>query len=195
MTDSNRREFHRIACVPVPCIVEADGCRVECELLDESIGGFRIIGIDPLMLDQDQPMSIEHRDEVMNVYCANVSRTDEGKFSIGLEREDVRSQNDDPAPTGTLINPYVHIGKGVGVLCRLVEIKSPEDVVVEVLGKKRFSVHANRVTPLLRVERKAELTALDSIDWLAEIYSSASLDETISPTVDAIVDFEFGRRR
>lgn len=209
MTVTNRRRYHRIPCLPSPCFIEADGRRAGCELLDESIGGFRISGIDPLMLNRDQPMLIEHRGEVVSVCCANVSRTKDGKFSIGLQRHDTRSSffpedNTDQSiwdvrprnegkprsVSGSLINPYVRFGHSVGILCRLVSI-SPESVKIEVLNRKNFNVTANRVSPLTRKERRAELTDLESVDWLADIYSETQ-HQPIAPTVDAIIEFEFG---
>lgn len=165
------------------------------------------------MLSRDQAMRIEHRGEVVSVSCANVSRTKDGKFSIGLQRNDTRNavfpnewQQDGsiwdrhprseltPAFTyASLINPYVRFGHSVGIICRLVSINGPDRVNIEVLNRKRFTTDANRVSPLTQSERRAELENLEAVDWLADLYTDCCR-QTIEPTVDAILEFEFGQR-
>lgn len=210
----NDRRYSRIPCGGVPCVVESDGHEAECVLLDESIGGYRIKGIDPMFLPRHQRMRLVHRDEVIEVVCTNVSRDDGKEFTIGLQRYEtsVATVCDDdfgtanpfakktdpetcpqksPEVEGTLIKPFVCLRDQVGIGCEILEIRDQGKVLVEIFGQKQFEVSISAVRSLCRGERHAELLQETDVAWLASVYSHGQ-ETAIAATVDVILDHEFG---
>lgn len=187
MTEDNRRKFRRLPCAGEKVVVEADGRRVDCEVLDQSIGGFRIIGIDPLMLDKGQPLSITYQDEVIDVSCVNVSRMEDGKFSIGVARTR-DSSGDTSSSEGSLINPYVRLEADLAVLCRVVEVLNGSQLKIEFPGGTQCDVAANAISAMSREERRLQLGAQESLSKLIALYSENALE----PTIGSILNFEYG---
>lgn len=220
MTTLNRRRYRRIATSALtgsPCIVESEGHQAGCELIDESIGGYRIKGIDPLFLPKHQPLRIAYRDEVVNVLCANVARVDGKKLSIGLQRVDTMAapvSEEDwgeaarfasqwqgrivappkrrlPAATGSLLHPFFRYRHQIGIACRILQVKEDDRLVIEILKRKQFEVAVSAITSLTRDERREELLAEPSIDWLADVYSDGNA-AAIKCDVESVLEFEFG---
>lgn len=220
MTALNRRRYRRIATSALtgsPCIVESEGHQAHCVLIDESIGGYRIKGIDPLFLPKNQPLRIAHRDEVVSVLCANVSRVDGAKLSIGLQRFDTmpspvsegdwddmarfavqwqgrasgKSKRQLPEPAGSLLQPFFRYRHRIGITCRILQVKEDDRLVIEILRQRQFEVGANVISSLTREERREELQAEPSIDWLANVYSEGSYASG-KCDVESVLEFEFG---
>jgi len=62
---TNRRKFHRIP-VDERCIVKIDGVDLECTLVDQSITGAKIAGLDFLVVPYGKKLSIHYDDEVFD---------------------------------------------------------------------------------------------------------------------------------
>ena len=220
MDTLNRRKYHRMPSTGESAVYSS-GVKLDCRVLDESIGGFRIAGVRLPVLPRNQPLTLEYRDESIDVFCANVERDADGSFTIGLQRVDTMEtskassdlgdsclngslddvlatvsfsdelQNAAPSINGALINPFVDFGFQTRILCRILSVNPGAVLRIELLGQKQFDVAADKVLPMIESERRVQLEAEVSVQWLDEIYSQ-STDSQVSPDVDSILEFEFG---
>ncbi len=82
---NERRNFQRIPCGDSASLW-SEGIKVNCHVLNESIGGFRVSGVHAAVLPMNFRLALEHRGTLTDVVCANAQRCGDGRFAIGLRR-------------------------------------------------------------------------------------------------------------
>lgn len=193
--ENNRRKFSRIAVNEETCNVTINGHSYHAKLVDQSIGGFRIEGLNLLMLPDNVPIVLEFDGETTEVVCRNVKRVDDNSFAVGLQRTDVKKKTEDEESTEitpqVFINSYVKLDETFKTLCWPLAVADSK-LVVEVAGGKEFKVGMGKIQTFTKKERLSDLRkSNDSLKRLVELYTLTT-GQIISVIPEAIVDFEFG---
>jgi len=194
--DNNRRKFARITSNEENCQVTINGHSYHAKLVDQSIGGFRIEGLNLLMLPDNVPIVLEFDGESTEVVCRNVSRVDDNSFAVGLQRTDLKKtavEEDSVEITPKIfINSYVKLNDSFKTLCWPLAVEGESKLVVEIAGGKEFRVSLDKIQTFTRIERLRDLReSKDSLKRLAELYTLMT-GKIISVVPEAIADFEFG---
>ena len=194
--ENNRRKFSRIAVNEETCCVTINGHSYHAKLVDQSIGGFRIEGLNLLMLPDNVPIVLEFDGESTEVVCRNVNRVDGNSFAVGLQRTDTKRKSKEEEESTEIspqifINSYLKLEETFKTLCWPLAVDDSK-LVVEVAGGKEFKVGLGKIQTFTRNERLRDLRKSNgSLKRLAELYTLTS-GQIISVIPEAIADFEFG---
>lgn len=200
--DDRRRYRRLLAESGCACILTSGGTSAPCEIIDQSIGGYRVGGINLTHLKKNQSVTIVRKDDIIPAACVNVERMPNGRFTLGLQRDDTVShswstpgagKDVETAAHSYLINPYVRLNHPGFVLCRLVKLESDQTVHIAV-GEEVHQVATAKIQPMTRQERGKELEELNKhrkLDWLASAYMAAHGVE-IAADPSTILHYEFG---
>lgn len=193
--ENNRRKFSRIPVGGETCQVSINGHSYHAKLVDQSIGGFRIEGLNLLMLPDNVPIVLEFDGESTEVVCRNVARVGDNSFAVGLQRTDLKKPKKDDEESTEItpqifINSYVRLDETFKTLCWPLAVNESK-LVVEVAGGKEFQVGLGKIQTFTQIERLRDLRKSDSLKRLAELYT-VTTGKIIRPIPETIAEFEFG---
>ena len=140
----NRRKFLRLNTDRQQCNVRLGIGESAGFVVDESIEGLRIGGLDLLILFADQKVTVEYDGESIVGRCRSVSRGDGGYFEVGIHREGDDYTED---PKSILLNTFMKFD-GKSVTCVPMGVTQDDDVQIKLINGKEFTVslptHASR---------------------------------------------------
>ena len=169
----NRRKFHRIPGSLEQCILKMDSSQLVGSLADESIAGAKICEIDLLVLAYNKPMRLEYRDGAVDVRARNTTRDVDGKFILGLVRNETLSPEQLELSTAMLVNCYVQYGEAY-VICMPVRIETETHALIQLWDGVQFRVPRSQLKPLTRAERFEMLADEKCLSYTAKMYGISS---------------------
>ncbi len=182
---NERRKFKRIQRDPLACNISFDMAKHPGAIIEESIGGLKIRGLDLLVLPEDAPIQIEHLGVSQTGVVRNASRNSE-KFEIGISLQNADVENFEVK--NLLLSCFIYENEHL-VACQPVEIDQDENIRIVLWDGREKTVRRNELTPLTRYERKQVLEATpDHVAYLRDQYL---LDADQNNIIDAILHYEF----
>jgi hypothetical protein len=184
---TNRRKFHRIP-VEETCTVKIDGVDLECKLVDQSITGAKVSGLDFLVIPYGKSLSVHYDDEVFDAVIRGVTRNDKNEMLIGIER----AENTDPDTlneTAMLLNCYLR-HEGNLMVCIPISVDADNRVKVQLWDGMQFPINFSALVTMNRTERYQSLIKGSDLAMIAELYGLK--DVPMSKMLDALFEFEFG---
>jgi len=155
-------------------------------VVEESIGGMKVSGLDLLCLPENQPVTIEYNDSVEHGVCRNLTRAEDGKMELGVM---LRSAPVIAEPNGLLLSCFFSV-QNEWVFCRPVRVDDKQKLTICLFDGKEFNVNRSDVTPLTCKEREASLQgSLERVQFLSNLYGMNS--NPLSESIREILDFEF----
>ena len=186
----NKRKYHRIPSELVPCTIDVDDVRISGLVADESISGAKIVGLDLLTMPFNKKLSLEYRNEKIEVHARNAIRAEDNSFMLGV----VRTEMLDPERTNSdsnamLINCYVKHGNAC-VICMPIHIESEKQIVIQLWDGVQFRVPRSSLAPMSRGERFAMLREPGCFEYTASMYGfdTSNTEENIQN----LFEYEFG---
>ena len=174
----NRRKYLRMSSGGEECTLTVDGIKLEGEIVDESISGIGITGLDLLMMPHNKPLTVEHRDGSFSGNARHVKRQEDGQFNLGVIRETELSSDEPLETAAMLINCYVKHGDAL-VICMPILLESDSQVLIQLWDGVQFRVPRSKLNPMSRLERFEILKDLNCLGYTAEMYGfpSASAED------------------
>ena len=165
----NRRKYLRMASGGEACTLTVDGVKLHGEIVDESISGIGITGLDLLMMPHNKPLVVEHRDGSFSGNARHAKRLEDGQLNLGVIRETELS-SDDPIDTAAmLVNCYVKHGDAL-VICMPIIVESNSQVLIQLWDGVKFRVPRSKLQPMCRLERFEMLQDTDCIAYTTAMY-------------------------
>lgn len=186
---ADKRKFLRIKSQPEPCTVVVDQTNITGTIVDESISGAKIIGLDLMMMPFNKKLSLQYREENISVHARNTMRDEDGKFVLGVVRSEVLDAEQQADSSAMLINCYVKHG-GACVICVPLQIESDSTVVIQLWDGVQFRVPRSQLFPMSRLERFEMLEDTTCLAYTTAMYGF----ENISIDFDRrqVFEYEFG---
>ena len=186
--NSNRRQSIRISGGNAPCRVRLEESETPAHIIDESIHGLSVGGLNLLILFQDQTIQVEYEGQWIFGRCRSAARDSVGSIRVGILKCDEPSQ---VAPIRILLNSYIEYG-GHKLVCLPVSEMPNEQVVIRFPDGKEFPVNRNTLTQMTRYERLEELSSHASrIESTQKIYR-ALIPGRPFLGIEDILEQEFG---
>lgn len=185
--DLNRRKFLRLNADRQQCIVRLGIGESGGFLIDESIEGLRVGGLDLLILFADQKVAVEINDELIVGRCRSVSRSDGGYFEVGIHRE--RDDYDGDSQS-LLLNSFMKFD-GNSVTCVPLGLVGDDEVRIRLINGKEFTVMRNQIFQLTRQERLEELCDEEALAKVMQVYRLMDNDNGFTNRT-SVLDHEFG---
>ena len=181
---SERRRFSRIARDREPCQLRFGEATHHGWVVEESIGGLKVTGIDLLALPENQPVEITYHGISQHGICRTVGLdSDESTFSIGIMLKDKPMLAE---PHGLLVGCFFSV-HGFWVSCLPLTVDANGKLCIELFDGKELCVDRDSVQAFTIHQRRQML--LDDLDACQRL---ASLYQIDSPTpVEEIVQLEF----
>ncbi len=184
----NRRKFIRIDAGNAPCHVTIGQARSEATMVNESIYGLCIGGLDIMFLSANQLMVVEYESDRIVGRAKSASRDSDGRFQIGILKSDDEPDRD---ITQILINSFMDF-VGFKVVCIPIGLKPDGKILIRLIDGKEFSVEKSKIMQMTRYEREAELSEdLTMLGRLLKLYSVMNPSMNWNSEQD-ILDQEFG---
>ena len=183
----NRRKFLRLNTDRQQCNVRLGIGESAGFVVDESIEGLRIGGLDLLILFADQKVTVEYDGESIVGRCRSVSRGDGGYFEVGIHREGDDYTED---PKSILQNTFMKFD-GKSVTCVPMGVTQDDDVQIKLINGKEFTVSRDQIFQLTRQERLEELCDDDTLAKVMQVYRLMD-DANAFTSRTAVLDHEFG---
>lgn len=186
----NRRKYHRIPAHLEACTVRVDNVELKGSIVDESISGAGITGLDLLVMPYNKPLSVKYRDESFEANARHIGRQPDGQFNLGVIRRTELKPEDTADSPAMLINCYVQHGDAY-VICMPIIIESDSQVLIQLWDGVQFRVPRSQLSPKSRLERYAMLDDLGCLQYTTEMYGLKS----VSPEIDRkqLFEYEFGQ--
>jgi hypothetical protein len=186
--NQNRRKFIRISADGTNCQVTIGQRCSPASLINESIYGLCVGGLDLMFLALDQPVIVKYEDQEIVGRCRSASKDSNGAFQIGI----LKSENDFKSDVQEiLINSYMDFG-GHKIVCLPLGMQPDGKVKIRLIDGKEFDVDKSKITQMTRAERKAQLNdGPDDLGKYFKIYSVLSDRRFFSNETD-ILEIEFG---
>lgn len=184
----NRRKFIRIDAGSTPCQITIGQDCSKAILVNESIYGLCVGGLDLMFLAADQQVIVEYESERIIGRCRSASKDANGSFQIGI----LKTEDDFKREVSQiLVNSFMDFG-GCKIVCLPLGMQPDGQVRIRLIDGKEFSVEKCKIVQMTRPERQAEFTEDPSdLGRLLKIYSA--LDDSRNWTCEGdILDLEFG---
>lgn len=149
-----------------------DSVQLNGSIVDESIAGAAIAGLDLLMMAYDKGLTVVHREEQFEANARRVSREDDGRFNLGVIRRDSISDDDVVEDSAMLINCYVKLRDTLAI-CAPIEIENATQVLVQLWDGMQFRVDKSLLSPMTRAERYQMLSQSDVLQTAMNMYGFA----------------------
>ncbi len=185
---TNRRKFHRIP-VDEKCIAKIDGVDLECTLLDQSITGAKIAGLDFLVVPYGKPVSIHYDDEVFDAVIRGVTRNDKQEMLIGIERAE-NADRETLDQDAMLLNCFIR-HEGNLMVCIPISVDPDKRVRIQLWDGMQFPINFSALVTMNRRERYQSLLKGSNLSMIADLYGIK--DVPMSQLLDTIFEFEFGQ--
>ena len=183
----NRRKYMRISSQQIDCKVRLGVGESAGFVVDESIDGLRVGGLDLLLLAADQRIEVEYLGQTLIGRCRSVARDENGLFQVGIYREDpsyranIRSM---------LLNSFMTFN-GCDIVCLPISVVNEEKIRVRLMDGNEFTVQKDQVFQISRDEREMELQSQHKLSELLQVYSLMDANNRLYSLND-ILDYEFG---
>jgi len=184
-TMENRRKYHRIPSYSEACSVTLDNVILKGSIVDESISGVGVTGLDLLMMPHNKPLTIEYRDGSFEANARHVERQPDGQFNLGVIRREELDREELVDSAAMLINCYVKHGNAF-VICMPILLESDSQVLIQLWDGVQFRVAREQLSPMSRIERFEMLSDLGCLQYTTEMYGFKS----VSPEVNKLQVFE-----
>ena len=185
---TNRRKFHRIP-VEEKCIVKIDGVDLECSLVDQSITGAKIAGLDFLVIPYGKELSVHYDDEVFEAIVRGVTRNDKNEMLIGIERAET-ADPDSIDKDAMLLNCYLR-HEGNLMVCIPISVEADSRVRVQLWDGMQFPINFTALVTMNRTERYQSLMKGSDLSMIADLYGIKNVP--MSRLLDTLFEFEFGQ--
>ena len=185
---TNRRKFHRIP-VDEKCTVNVDGAKLECSLIDQSINGAKIAGLEFLVVPFGKKLSINCSGEVFEAVIRGVTRGANDEMHIGIQRADTIDDfggSDD----AMLLNCFIR-HEGNLMVCIPISAEPDGYVKVQLWDGMRFPIKYSALQTMNRTERYTSLMSGSNLKMIADLYGLGSIP--MAQIADKIFEFEFGK--
>ena len=184
---TNRRKFHRIP-VEEMCIAKIDGVDLECTLIDQSITGAKIAGLDFLVIPYGKALSIHHDDEGFDAVIRGVTRNEKNEMLIGIERSET-ADPDTLDKDAMLLNCYIR-HEGNLMVCIPISVEADGRVRVQLWDGMQFPINFTALVTMNRTERYKSLMKGSNLSMIADLYGIT--DVPMNRLLDTLFEFEFG---
>ncbi len=185
---TNRRKFHRIP-VEEKCIAKIDGADLECTLVDQSITGAKIAGLDFLVVPYGKPLSIHYDGEVFEAIIRGVTRNDKNEMLIGIERAET-AEPDTIEQDAMLLNCFIR-HEGNLMVCIPISVQADQRVLIQLWDGMQFPISFSALVTMNRRERYQSLMKGSNLSMIGDLYGIK--DVPMSQLLDALFEFEFGQ--
>lgn len=185
---TNRRKFHRIP-VEEKCIAKIDGVDLECTLVDQSITGAKIAGLDFLVVPYGKPLSIHYDGEVFEAIIRGVTRNDKNEMLIGIERAET-AEPDTIEQDAMLLNCFIR-HEGNLMVCIPISVEADQRVLIQLWDGMQFPINFSALVTMNRRERYQSLMKGSNLSMIGDLYGIK--DVPMSQLLDALFEFEFGK--
>lgn len=185
---TNRRKFHRIP-IDEKCIVDVDGARLECSLVDQSIDGAKITGLDFLVVPFGKRLSIDCDGEVFDAVIRSVNRGENNEMHIGIQRAETVDESEENTEA-MLLNCFIR-HEGNMMVCIPISIDSSGDVTIQLWDGMQFPIKYSALETMNRTERYKSLMTGSNLKMIADLYGLGAIP--MAQAADKIFEFEFGK--
>lgn len=188
-TFDDQREYSRFHRDPVACTVTIDGHSQAGFIVEESIGGIRVNGLQFHRLRFNEKVKIETEDQVINGFCRNLDFDESGRFGVGIlcdENAGDRQQG------GQLLAWFLKHNQR-SFVCFPLEVGKTK-CRVRLIDGKEFTLPLDSVESKTRSKRRAELSGdLAFLTTLKQLYRIKETSPPYSPDelIDVITKHEF----
>lgn len=193
----NRRQYFRLAVDVELGEIDLRGQTYQGVLLEESIGGLKIGGLELVNLVRGDLVTFRGQRESYQGLCRSVARDDQGLFSIGIER----AENSTGASTKRmLVNSYI-FNEGYHFVCYPELTVNSENTQVTLWNEHQLIATKQQLCSFTEVERREYLESPDYLHFVATAYGkmpnlvadeSKQTEDNVNQTlVQEILDFEF----
>lgn len=183
----NRRQFHRFSPEPTPCVVTMDSVQLGGIVVDESINGAGICGLDMLMIPYNKKLTVTYRDESFSAIARRVTRRSDGRIKLGVVRESEVSDGDLVPSNAMLVNCYVQL-KDMLVICAPVELNNENQILIQLWDGMQFRVSRSQLVSLTREERFQLLGEEGILGQAVEMYGLGDQGAGLRQ----VFEYEFG---
>jgi len=184
---TNRRKFLRIS-VNEECVVNVDGVNLDCKLIDQSINGAKIAGLNFLVVPFGKRLTLQLDQEEIEAVVRGVTRNDDNEMLIGIQRIETVDENEEDHDA-MLLNCYIR-HEGSMMVCIPISIQPDGRVKIQLWDGTQFPIAYSALSTMNRAERYESLMSGSNIKIIAELYGLPTTPMT--ELVDRIFDFEFG---
>ncbi len=184
---TNRRKFHRIP-VDEKCIVTIDGAQLECSLVDQSINGGKIAGLDFLVIPAGKTLTVKQDGEEFKAVIRGVTRDERQKMLIGIQRSET-IRDDEESDDAMLLNCYIR-HDGNLMVCIPLSVESDGRVTIQLWDGMQFPINFTALETMNRTERYKSLMSGSDLKMIAELYGLGTVP--MAALADKIFEFEFG---
>ncbi len=166
-----------------------DNVKLDGGIVDESISGVGITGLDLLMMPYNKPLVVEYREGSFDANARHIGRQPNGQLSLGVIRRTELKNEDVADSAAMLVNCYVKHGDA-HVICMPILLESDSHVLIQLWDGIQFRVPRSNLSPRSRLERFAMLEDLGCLQYTTAMYGF----ESVSPSFDRqqIFEYEFG---
>lgn len=185
---TNRRKFHRIP-IDEKCIVEVDGARLECSLVDQSINGAKITGLDFLVVPFGKRLSIDCDGQAFEAVIRGVTRGENNEMHIGIQRAETIDDSEKNSEA-MLLNCFIR-HEGNMMVCIPISIDSSGDVKIQLWDGMQFPIKYSALITMNRTERYTSLMTGSNLKMIADLYGLGTIP--MAQMADKIFEFEFGK--
>jgi hypothetical protein len=189
---ANRRKYVRIKSDECSCEFELDGNESTAVVVDESIEGIRISGVNLTRLSLDQPITIQHKGVTIVGRCRSISRNRNGSYRVGVLRASAAYVHKHKS---FILNTFMRCSK-FAIACTINETLGSDQLHVELLDGKTFVLDRDRVVKKTRDQRRAQLHRIaeneEKFDEIKAIYASMTGADFEEAGPDEVLDQEFG---
>ncbi|MFK7768135.1 MAG: hypothetical protein AB8B55_13005 [Mariniblastus sp.] len=185
--DLNRRKFLRLNSDRQQCVVRLGIGESGGFVVDESIEGLRVGGLDLLILFADQKVMVEFNDETITGRCRGISRGEGGYFEVGIFRETADYVEDTES---ILLNSFMSFnGKNIAVVP--IGIVGDDQLRIRLINGKEFTIDRDKVLQITRQERLEELCNDEALAGVMEVYRLMDSSNGFTNRA-SVLDHEFG---
>ena len=174
----NRRYFSRIKLPDGVCQISILGKKFVVQLVDQSLGGSCIRGLEMLNVIRGLPVEIEMQNEEYKGRVFNVFRDGNHRLCFGI----AWTENDVPRDR-MLFNTYVKNGNEFFV-CNFLEFRG-DNVLISLSGEQ-LEVPRSWIQSITPGQREVQLQDMQTRTILEKVYQMPA-----RPSVQRILDFEF----
>lgn len=185
---TNRRKFHRIP-VDEKCVVEIDGANLDCSLVDQSINGAKIAGLDFLVVPFGKSLVVKQDEEEFDAVIRGVTRGENQEMLIGIQRSETIDEDEENGDA-MLLNCYIR-HDGNMMVCIPISVEPDGRVKIQLWDGMQFPINFSALETMNRTERYTSLMSGSNLKMIAELYGLGAVP--MAQLADKIFEFEFGK--
>ena len=184
---TNRRKYHRIS-IDEKCTVSVDGAKLSCSLVDQSINGAKIAGLDFLVVPFGKTISVNCEGEEFEAVIRGVTRDEKGDMQIGIQRSETVNDADENSGA-MLLNSFIR-HEGNLMVCIPISVEPSGQVKIQLWDGMQFPINFSALETMSRTERYTSLMTGSNLKMIADLYGLGNIP--MAQLADRIFEFEFG---